>query len=132
MAHAPLGESLIPWMMGSHRQWEAQNSGHAYYWNTRYPLAALLPMAAQVAAITPLVSSELETPTLIFWHPDDGTVDAPLIRSVFDRIPAKSKQLITVDETGDDRHHVLAGDILSPDTNAVVIDGIMDFVMGLP
>jgi esterase/lipase len=128
----PWGNPLIAWMMGSHRQFEARNSGHAYYWNTRYPFRALFPMAAQVEYITPRVASSLKNPTLMFFHPEDRTVDAPLIQSVFELIPSQYKKLIQVEGVADDRFHVLAGDILSPDSNEVVISGILQFIKGLP
>ena len=128
---APWARQLLPLVFGNHRNWSAQNSGHEFYWNTRYPVHALFPMMAQVNAITRSCPEEVSVPTLVFYSTQDQTVDSQLIAEVFDRFPASKKSLVPIENSGDKDHHILAGDILSPQTTEEVERSILSFVRSI-
>ena len=124
----PWARQVLPWIFGRHRDWDPQNSGHEYYWNTVYPTDALFPMMAQVNYITPRVPHLLEAPTLVLFSKNDLTVDPGLIVEVFDQLPAKLKKRVEIHHVGDTQQHILGGDILSPGTTEDVIAEIRNFL----
>ena len=56
-------------------------------------------------------------------------VSAAVTKHAFERLEAPSKELIEFEEAQDPSRHVLAGDILSPDTTDSVAAKIVDFVL---
>ena len=125
---APWARQLLPLVFGNHRNWTAQNSGHDFFWNTRYPVHALFPMMAQVNYIAPTCPEKITAPTLVFYSTEDSTVDPHLIEDVFERFPSKEKLLVSIENVGDQDNHILAGDILSPHTTEKMEKTILEFV----
>ncbi|MEQ9824684.1 MAG: alpha/beta fold hydrolase [Puniceicoccaceae bacterium] len=128
----PWARQVLPWVFGKKRDWDPQNSGHEYYWNTVYPSDALFPMMAQVNFITPRTPDQLDVPVLVLYSPNDVTVDPMAIEAAYARFPSKSKRLIQMPPVGDRNQHILAGDILSPESSETVIMEIQNFVEMLP
>jgi esterase/lipase len=127
----PWAKQLLPVFLGNHRNWEAQNSGHEFYWNTRYPVHALFPMMAQVDYITPTFPEKVKVPTLVFYSTQDATVSPDMIEQAFRRFPSQQKLLIPVENSGDRDHHIIGGEILSPHTTADLENGILEFIRSL-
>ena len=125
---APWARQLLPLVFGSHRNWTAQNSGHDFFWNTRYPVHALFPMMAQVNYVTPTCPEKVTAPTLVFYSTQDTTVDPHLIENVFERFPSEKKLLVSIEDAGDQDNHILAGDILSPLTTEEMEKTILEFI----
>ena len=123
----PWAQTWMPLLTSSHRSWEAQNSGHEFYWNTRYPSKAVFPLMAQVNYIAPRAPQAIKCPTLVFYSTKDQTVRPELIEKAFADFPSTNKKLVLIENSGDAKHHVLAGDILSPQTTQVLIDEILNF-----
>lgn len=124
----PWGKQVLPFFFGSHRVWEPQNSGHDYYWNTQYPSQALFPMMAQVNYITPRTPHEVDIPTLVFYSTQDTTVESQTIETAFQQFPTEQKTLIPIENSSDRNNHILAGDILSPQTNFDLVAEILKFI----
>ncbi len=124
----PWARQILPLLFGSHRDWDPQNSGHEYYWNTVYPSHALFPMMAQVDFITPSLHEKTQPPLLVLYSKKDLTVKADKIETVFAQIPSESKKLIEIHHIADKQQHILAGDILSAGTTEDVISEIQDFL----
>ena len=59
-------------------------------------------------------------------------VSAPAIETAFARFGSPHKQLIALKDTQDPSHHVLAGDILSPQDTPRVQAAILAFLAALP
>ncbi|WP_425917183.1 hypothetical protein [Pseudomonas sp. GWSMS-1] len=57
---------------------------------------------------------------------------APAIEAAFARFGSAHKQLIALTDTQDPSHHVLAGDILSPNDTPRVQAAILAFLASLP
>ena len=51
-------------------------------------------------------------------------------KQAYERIDAPRKALVEIEDAGDPSNHVLAGDILSPDSTDEVAAVIVDFVLG--
>ncbi len=125
----PWSYYLVPLVFGSHRQWEPQNSAHAYYLNTRYPIQALFPMMAQVEYLNRSIDFEgINTPSLILYSTQDATVLAPKIEERFGQFGSESKSLVAIEDSSDKNNHILAGDILSPHTTERVQAVILQFI----
>lgn len=124
----PWAKQVLPLLFGSHRDWDPQNSGHEHYWNTIYPVHALFPMMAQVNYITPRAPERITQPTLILYSREDTTIDPTVLEQSFHRIASHSKKLIEVENVGDGLKHILAGDILSPETNDTVLSAMQTFL----
>ena len=125
---APWARQLLPLIYGSHRNWTAQNSGHDFFWNTRYPVHALFPMMAQVNYITATCPKKVTSPTLVFYSTEDSTVDPHLIEDVFEQFLSQKKLLVSIENPGDQDNHILAGDILSPYTTEEIEKTILEFI----
>jgi alpha-beta hydrolase superfamily lysophospholipase len=128
----PWARQVLPLFFGSHRQWEPRNSGQAFFWNTRYPVAALFPMMAQVDALGPVVEKQLGFPVQVLFNREDRTVSVERMMEVVGRMDPRWVTLLEVPESTDSKRHTLAGDILSPESNAVVLSGILDWLRLLP
>jgi len=131
MLTKPWAKQILPLIFGKYRDWDPQNSGHEYYWNTVYPTHAVFPMMAQVSYITPRSPQLLTAPVLVFYSKNDLTVDAGLIETVYAQYPSTNKKLVEIRNSGDKQQHILAGDILSPDTTEEVIQEVESFVQQL-
>ncbi len=71
---------------------------------------------------------QLEQSLLALVSPNDGVVSSRLMLQALGRIDASPKTLLRFDDVGDLMNHVLAGDILSPDNTAAVVEAIVEFV----
>lgn len=128
----PWGAQLAELLVGKTRSWKPVNEAHGRYWTSSYPVRALLPMMGLVKMALSLDLPALKVPTLVIYSPDDRTVDTAAIMAVFEEIGAEQKKLIPYRQAGDPDQHVLAGDILSPESTAPLAGMIVDFLAELP
>lgn len=126
----PWGELLARAVVGEYRSWEPHNEAQGRYWSTRYPSAALVPMMALVDLVEEVDLGRIQTPSLVFYSKEDQVIDPERVEAAFGRIGAGRKVLVPVEGDGDPSHHVLAGEILSPDTVGTVVQRILGFVRG--
>lgn len=121
-----------PLIAGRERGFTPANDGHARSWTTRYPTVSVLPMAASVAVARGLDFEALDVPALILLSPEDRVVDPAETRRVAARWGAGAEVVeIDVPPGNAPQHHVLAGDILSPDLTEPVAARILDWAGGL-
>ncbi|MFZ2102041.1 MAG: alpha/beta fold hydrolase [Oricola sp.] len=126
----PFARTIVPLVAGGQRSFEPHNEAHARNWTWSYPTVALLPMAAMVKRTASLPFEDIGIPALFIYHPDDSVVDESVAAEVAGRWggPVTTRVLT---KTGDPSNHVVAGDIISPETNAQVAGAIAEFVRGL-
>lgn len=124
----PWGETLAKLIVGAEYSWEVQNEGHQKYWTHRYPTEALLTMMGLADLARSLELERMETPALTIYSKGDRLVSPRRIETAFARIGASRKRLVPFSQSGDGSHHVLAGDILSPDTTDEVEAIILSFL----
>jgi alpha-beta hydrolase superfamily lysophospholipase len=123
----PGGVSLARVLIGPYRSFPAHSPAHARHWTTRYPVAALKPMAELVERVNGLDLRGVTQPVLMLYSVTDKVVRPDRTEQRFLAWGAKQKQLQAV-VTHDPDAHVLAGDILSPGTTRSVADVILGFV----
>jgi hypothetical protein len=72
--------------------------------------------------------STVAVPTLVLLSGRDQVVDAGETLRVVEGMTGTEVTIHTVSDSGDPAGHVLAGDIVSPDSNGEVLRVILDFV----
>ncbi len=127
----PWGAQLAELLVGKTRSWQPINEAHGQYWTHSYPVRALVLMMGVVKLARSLDLATIKVPTLIVYSPDDKTVDPQAIIAAFQEIGAEKKKLFPYRGAGDPDQHVLAGDILSPDSTEPVARSIVEFLAGL-
>jgi alpha-beta hydrolase superfamily lysophospholipase len=111
----PLARRWVPWLTGPDRGFEPYNAEHAAHWTTRYPVAALFPMAEIVAAARRADLGVAEVPALFVYSVHDEVVSPGAIKRAATRWGGPVRQELLVPGPEDDPDaHVLGGDILSP------------------
>lgn len=127
----PWGAQLANLIIGAERSWEPQNEAHGRLWTTRYPTAALLPMAALTKLAREAEYEAAKTPALFVFSDDDTVVDHTVSRAIAERWGGPHEmRLIT--QSGDSENHVIVGDALSPSTTAEFTTFITAWIRALP
>ncbi len=119
----------VEWIMGSFREWEPLNNQQQEFWTTKYPYRSTVEVMKAVQTFRKSDLRQFPVPVLVFYNPKDQVVDSEQILSGFDRIQSPIKKIIPVTAAGND--HILAGDILSPQTTLYVVDQIKSFLISL-
>ena len=126
----PGGPQLANAMIGDTRSWTAANDLQDRFWSTTYPTASLVEMMRLVKRSRTLLATPLEASVLTLYSPNDGVVDTSWVQKAAGQINSAHSELIAIEESGDPSNHVLAGNILSPESNAAIAAHITDFVRG--
>jgi alpha-beta hydrolase superfamily lysophospholipase len=126
----PLARYFAPLVQGRSYGWTPVNSDHARLWTTRFPVRALVPMAAAVKKARRAALSRLRPPTLVLYSPRDQVVNPRRIEHFYARLRMSRRALVAVHDSDDPGQHVLAGDILSPSTTERLARLIVEFVTG--
>ncbi len=124
----PWGGAIARLVVGPYREWEPVNDLQARFWTTRYPTLALLPMAALVQALRQTDLSSVAAPTLVLYSRLDEVISVPAVAAAAPTIGSTGALVVDVGPVGDPSHHVLAGDILSPDDTRRVAELILEFL----
>lgn len=132
LLRAPFARRWLPLLLGEERAFTPMNERHARYWSERYPLVALLPMAALVQHARSLDYGAVSTPALFYFSDADKVVDARETRRIAARWGGKVT-IVSPDLTpADDPHaHVIAGDIVSPGQTGAAVQAILAWARGL-
>lgn len=123
----PWGKLIAETIVGKERSFPPRNAMQEALWTTRYPTTALLPMSALVQAAYRAPTNTFTVPALFVFSDKDSVVRPDLTREVADRWGGP-RDIVTVDETDDRDHHVIAGDALSPSTTAALAAKITDWL----
>ena len=124
----PLGPLLAHLVSGDTRSWTPHNEAQGRYWSTSYPTSAVVEVMRLVDFVRNRLPMVLRQDLLVLVSPDDSVVSAAVTRDAFAKLDAPSKRLIEFEDAQDPSRHVLAGDILSPDTTEAVAAQIVEFV----
>ncbi|MFD0917577.1 alpha/beta hydrolase [Pseudahrensia aquimaris] len=118
---------LLPPIFGAERSFEAINPEHKKWWTTKYPTAAIFPMAESVRFVDKLDKWQAKTPAMFIYHPDDKVVSADATKRVaaFWGGPTVVEE---VTEAEDPFNHVIAGRVLSPSNTAPLARKIIDWI----
>jgi len=125
----PAGRALGKMLVGDWRGEAPRNELQSRYWTIPSPTYALIPMMQGVKELRELLQSiSIRVPTLTFYSPDDTVVLPEYIVSTQDRFTHESSRLEVVENPGDSASHLLAGDIMSPETTDSVCATAVEFI----
>ena len=126
---------LYPWggvvarvVSGAERCFTEENAEQALHWTTCYPTSALLPMMALVEHVRTLDLSGVRVPMLVMYSPSDDVVDPGETQRVVATLTGADGKVFVYKGAGDPAQHVLAGDILSPESTAVIVARVLQFL----
>lgn len=124
----PWGSLVMKLLQGNTYQFEPANSHQAHYWTTSYPSQALLPMMALIKLVRRAKLEKISLPLLVLYSRHDQVVSVEKMLKAFERFGSKHKRLQEIDKPASGSWHVLAGDILSPDSTIEVAEKIQFFL----
>jgi esterase/lipase len=124
----PWGRQLARGIAGGERCFDAANEGQATHWTTCYPTEALLPMMALVEHVRTMRVEDVTAPILIVYSRADRVVDPSETEAIFPRFGSATKTLFAVEGSTDPSQHILAGDIMGPETTDELVSRILVFL----
>jgi len=124
----PGGRQLAHLLVGKTHSWTPSNELQDRYWASTYPMDALVEMIRLVDYPRSKLPLQLEQTVLAIYSPSDNVVDVSRITAAFEQLDSPRKQLLALKNSGDPGSHILAGDIMSPQTNQQVVEQITRFV----
>lgn len=128
----PLARHWGPLVAGRERAFAPANADHERFWTTRYPTAAVFPMAALVDHVVGLDFSRARPPALMLLSDDDQVVRPDISRDIAAQWGGGARVKSYRMGQGDDAYaHVIAGDILSPGQTAGVVRDILEWIASM-
>lgn len=127
-----LGPFLLDYVFTGDYSWPPRNEQQARYWTWRYPYRAMVELVRLVKQVDALDKTRIEVPTLMLYSTADTVIDPHAVEVNYDAWGGKPKELVVVTGSRDASQHVLAGDILSPETTDGLVRTIGDFLRRLP
>jgi len=124
----PWAKQIIRQVMGPERGWEGDNAEHELYWTNRYPSEALLPMMGAVKLGREADLTAVDAPMLVIYSLQDEVVNTDKVEAMFNALDSNDVALLPIEDSADSSNHVLAGDILSPNTTERLAAEIIDFL----
>ncbi|MGR5261436.1 alpha/beta hydrolase [Vibrio astriarenae] len=126
----PWGEQLARLVLGKYRTFEPHNALQAKYWTQSYDSRSLVTMMGVVETTRKLLD-KVEVPVLTLYSPQDRVVNSELTLVHVNRMSNKANQVIAFEGSHDPMQHMLAGDVLSPESNGRMVMLIADFLQSL-
>jgi alpha-beta hydrolase superfamily lysophospholipase len=123
----PWMEWVLPELLGQQREWQPRSAADAEAWTTRYPTKAIFPMAALLRVAEQLPYEAATQPALFVYSALDTVVDPAATRDVIGRW-GNRVSILRIDQSEDVNHHVIAGEIRSPSTTAIVVDEVIHWL----
>lgn len=125
----PYARRLLPMIAGEERFFVPHTPEHGKWWTTRYPIEAVIPVAALARAAREAPLERIELPALFLFSDSDTVTDASETRRIAGRWGGPAT-LAPVDmgPGGDPDAHVIAGDILSPGQTAPTVARILEWL----
>jgi len=124
----PPGLRLLEAFFGGWQSFSVANARHAIYWTVRYPVRAITTMMRLVLRAWQTDLKNAAMPVLMMVNPWDRVINVTLAVKRFRDFSSTRKKLVFFHGNRDLGRHVLAGDILSPDTTAKALAIIQAFL----
>lgn len=103
---------------GGWRSFSVANARHAIYWTVRYPVRAIATMMQLVRLSWRIDLKNAAMPVLMMVNPWDRVINVTLAVMRYLTFPSSQKKLVLFRGNKDLGRHVLAGDILAPESTA--------------
>lgn len=119
---------LFEQLFGGWRSFSVINHRHAQYWTAQYPINAITTMMRLVYRSWRVDMKQAAMPVLMMINPWDRVINVSLALARFRGFPSPHKRLVLFRGNRDLGRHVLAGDILSPQTTEKALAVIRGFL----
>lgn len=130
LINMPWAEAILPAILGAERSFEPINEGHRAGWTHQYPSRAVFPMAALLRIVESINKSAINIPALFIYSQKDSVVIPGVTREVAENWGGQTSVLM-IEDSQDPNNHVIAGDILSPNTTERVSSAIIEWISTL-
>jgi esterase/lipase len=127
----PWAHTIMPLFYGKTWRWWPGKLQEGQYWTTSYPINVIFQMMALVQFARKADVSKITTPLQVFLSKQDKIVAPEETEKMYDRFGSPVKQKIYIEDAEHSQHHVIAGDILSPNTTERIAGMIVEFVTPL-
>lgn len=127
----PWGAQITRLVAGEERGFTPRNELQARYWTWRYPSRVLVEMQTLVELAKASDPSQLRVPLLTIRSPRDRVLDPAPMAAFHAAAASEPKLQIDYEGSGDPSQHVLAGDVLSPESTEPLGARILEFLRPL-
>jgi len=124
----PWGAQITRLIAGEERGFTPRNELQARYWTWRYPSQVLVEMQALVELAKACDPGQLRVPLLTIRSPRDQVLDPAPMAAFHAAAASEPKLQIDYEDCGDPSQHVLAGDVLSPESTEPLGARILEFL----
>lgn len=124
----PGGPPIARMIIGESRSWPPRNELQGLYWTTTYPLQTVIETVRLMKYARDNLPQKVSQRLMTISSPDDQVVDPIASYEYIKKVSAPANVYVAFTDSGDLGQHVLAGDILSPETNEAITDIIAKFV----
>lgn len=124
----PFGLTIAKWVNGDYNSFTPISEKHAQYWTERYPLDAVVPMLDLVDEVEALDKTNITTPQLFIYSPQDKVVDVEKIKKTAAQFINAAVSIHPFDASTDPSQHVLSGEACSPESTQAMVDLITEYI----
>jgi len=128
----PPGLRFCEHLFGGWRCFTALNTDQSRYWTVRYPLRAIATMMQLVRLSWRIDLKAAAMPVLMMINPWDRVVNVSLAVYRFSHFASAHKKRVWFRENRDMGRHVLAGNILSPQSTPKALAIMLAFIRNIP
>lgn len=121
----PLKNFILKISLGDYRNYETENELHKKYSTSNYRSEVLITMMEAVKLAKDSDPGSIEIPVLFLYTENDELISIGALKKYFKKIGSESKKLVNIEKA---RDHVIAGDMVSPETTDEVTGIILDFL----
>lgn len=118
----PFGLSLAKLINGPYHSFPVKNKLAAQFWTERYKLEALIPLLNLMSEVQRIDKAKITTPQIVLYSSNDRVVDSDATVKTMQLYKNAHTQVIKFNQTEDQSHHILAGDLISPSSTQAVLD----------
>lgn len=122
----PFARQFVPMILGDMRGTVSSNALVQKTWTIPHSTSALMPLARITNEANEAPLENIDVPMLVFRSLKDKTVSPKATASAIKRMGAAVEEIL-IDQSGHSNHHVIAGDAVSPQTNDLVINAIIEW-----
>jgi pimeloyl-ACP methyl ester carboxylesterase len=104
-----------------------KNYSNGVFWTTNYPSRTLIEMMLMVKEVREGDLARVSAPVLVLYNPKDNVVNEGRTREIFPKfVHSRYKEIVEITNATDP--HVIAGDIMSPESTATIRDLVLEFI----
>ncbi len=126
----PPGLRFLEKFYGGWRCFSLANADQARYWTARYPVRAIATMMRLVRLSWQLDFKHAVMPVLIMLNPWDRVINVSVAIARYRSFPSPCKKLVLFRKNRDMGRHVLAGDVMTPQSTGQALVIIRGFLAG--